>query len=108
MNQPVPKVSDKDVKRIVKRDFGKEQSALVLNTLEEFGKQDWNRSGSPRVRLAILKLANGDPDQISKYTRMAIEDFRDVVCMAEYPRYTAEVDVITVSEETKQTIIKED
>jgi hypothetical protein len=108
MNQPVPKVSNRDVKRIAKREFGKERPDLVMAALEEFGKQDWNRPGSPRVRLAILKLACGDPEKVSAYTRMAIEDFRDVVSMAEYPRYMKEVGLKTISEETKQAAIEED
>lgn len=72
MEQPVPKVTDEDVQRIAIRDFGKPQLSKVLELLQEYGKQDWNRPGSPRVRLAILKLANGDLDQIKKITEAAI------------------------------------
>lgn len=38
-----------------------------------------------RVRLAILKLAGPDLDQVSKYTSYAKEDYRDVLAWAEYP-----------------------
>jgi len=63
MDQPVPKVTDMDVERVAIRDFGMTLLSQVICILQEFGKQDWNRPGSARVRLAILKLANGDLDQ---------------------------------------------
>ena len=108
MDQPVPKVTDKDVERIAIRDFGKTQLSQVIDTLQEYGKQDWNRPGSPRVRLAILKLSNGDLDQLSKHTQAAIKDFRDVVCLAEYPRYTVEIGFEKVSKNVARAVIDDD
>jgi hypothetical protein len=40
--QPIPQVTDKDVKRIALRDFGEAQLSQVLSILDEFGKQGWN------------------------------------------------------------------
>src|SRR6185295_13742917 len=88
--QPIPDVSDEDVKRIAVREFGDAQVALVLSILEEFGKQAWNRP-DPRVKLAILKLAQGDLDRLLDETQTAIQDYRDVLSKAEYPRYTREI-----------------
>jgi hypothetical protein len=70
-DQPVPHVTDDDVKRVAVRDFGTTQAGLALSIVEEFGKQDWNRA-SPRVWLAILKLANGDLDRLREITATAI------------------------------------
>jgi hypothetical protein len=60
MEQPVPKVTEEDVHRIAVRDFGEASLPEVLSALDEFGKQEWNEPDNPRVRLAILKLAQGD------------------------------------------------
>ena len=108
MDQPVPKVTDKDVERVAIRDFGESQLPKVLDLLQEYGKQGWNPPGSARVRLAILKLADGDFDQISKYTEAAIRDFRDVVSMAEYPKYAKEIGFSEVSKKVAKNIINED
>jgi hypothetical protein len=40
--QPIPQVTDKDVKRIALLDFGEAQLSQVLSILDEFGKQEWN------------------------------------------------------------------
>ncbi len=108
MDQPVPQATDKDVERIVIRDFSPVQLTKVMDILQEYGKQDWNRPGSPRVRLAILKLANGDLDQLSKHTEVAIQDFRNVVSIAEYPRYTAEIGFEKVSKKIVRAVIDDD
>lgn len=105
--QPIPDVTDEDVKRIALRDFGDAQAALALSILEEFGKQDWNRP-DPRVRLAILKLANGDLDRLLNETQTAIQDYRDVLSGAEYPRYMREIGFGDVPETVQQAVIDDD
>lgn len=108
MEQPIPKVTDKDVERIAVRDFGNDHLLQVLEILQEYGKQEWNRPGSPRVRLAILKLANGNLEQLRKCTKTAIEDFRDVISLAEYPLYSAEIGFNRVAAEVKRAVIDDD
>ena len=39
-----------------------------------------------RVRLAVLKLTGSDLAEIEKTTKLAKEDFRDILTWAEYPR----------------------
>ncbi len=107
VQQPVPKVSDEDVRRIALRDFGEGNVALALSIVEEFGKQSWNKP-SPRVRLAILKLADGDLDQLLDATQTAIEDYRDVLAWAEYPRYSREIGFGDVPDSVKQGVIDDD
>jgi hypothetical protein len=106
-DQPVPHVTDDDVKRVAVRDFGTTQADLALSIVEEFGKQDWNRP-SPRVWLAILKLANGDLDRLREITATAIPDYRDVLALAEYPRYSREIGFLDDPESTKQAAIDDD
>lgn len=59
--------------------------AEVIATLDAYGREEHERETS-RVRLAILKLAGPDPDEIKKYTDAARQDYRDVLSWAEYPR----------------------
>ena len=108
MEQPIPEVTDKDVERIILRDFGKTHASKALAILQEYGKQEWNRPGSPRVRLAILKLANGNLNQLEIHTKVAIQDFRDVLSAAEYPRYAHEIGFDMVSEKKIQEIVESD
>src|SRR5688572_28268346 len=102
-DQPVPQVTDAEVKRIALRDFGEAQLSLAMSILDEFGKQDWNPP-SARVRLAILKLAKGDLDRLLDQTQVAINDYRDVLSAAEYPRYSREVVFREVAKEVEQAI----
>ena len=95
------------MKRIALRDFGHAQVALVLSILDEFGKQDWNRP-DPRVRLAILKLANGNLDRLLDQTQTAIQDYRDVLSEAESPRYSREIGFGDVSESVQRAVIDDD
>ena len=61
MNQPIPKVTEIDVIRIVQRDFPAEQFEAVMSILNEYGTEDRQR-GVNRVRLAVLKLAGVHAD----------------------------------------------
>lgn len=105
--QPIPQVTDQDVRRIALRDFGESQLSQALAILHEFGKQEWNNP-SARVRLAILKLANGDLSKLMDNTKVAIEDFRDVLAEAEYPRYSKEIGFDEVAKGHKRAVIADD
>jgi hypothetical protein len=107
VDQPVPNVTEGDVKRIALRDFGDAQVALVLSILDEFGKQDWNRP-DPRVRLAILKLANGNLDRLLDESRTAIQDYRAVLSEAEYPRYSRKIGLGDDPESVQRAVIDDD
>ncbi len=88
MSQQVPKVSNDDVERIVRRDFSAEQFNNVVCLLKNFGVEDWEKNTDVnRVRLAILKLANKNFDEIGRFLKIAKNDERDVISPAEYPRY---------------------
>ncbi len=90
MDQPVPRVNDKDVKRIMRRDFPAAQFEDVMAVLDEYGMENWQRE-APRVKLAALKLAHGDLDALRREIEVAKRDYRDVVAYAEYPEYMQSV-----------------
>jgi hypothetical protein len=85
MRQPVPNVAPADVERIVRRDFP-EQVEHVMEILRDYGAEDSQREVD-RVRLAILKLANGDLQKLRQQLNVAKCDYRDVLAPAEYPGY---------------------
>ena len=90
MNQPIPTVNEIDVIRIVKRDYATAQFDTVMSILNEYGTEDWQR-GVNRVRLAVLKLANGDIQVLRREIDVAKRDYRDVLAYAEYPEYMKKV-----------------
>ena len=84
--QRTPDVSAADVERVVRRDFPPEQVESVLSLLNEYGVEDWQREAD-RVRLAVLKLASRDLQQVKYWIGQAKMDYRDVLGPAEYPLY---------------------
>jgi len=59
-----------------------------------------------RVWLAILKLSGTDLTALKRYTLNAKQDYRDVLCWAEYPRQSKHWSLI--DERKKQKFIIED
>ena len=90
MDQPVPRVTDKEVRRIAYRDFPAAQFNAVMAVLDEYGMENWQREAH-RVKLAALKLAHGDLDELRRKIEVAKRDYRDVVAYAEYPEYMQSV-----------------
>jgi hypothetical protein len=82
----IPRVSRQDVLRIVSRDFPEHQTAAILSALEGYGVATWHRE-LERVHVAILKLSAGSADHVIKYLETAKSDFREVVGLAERPRF---------------------
>ncbi|MFL5383481.1 MAG: hypothetical protein ACJ8GN_13260 [Longimicrobiaceae bacterium] len=56
----------------------------VREALARYGVEAYEQEPE-RVRLAILKLAGGDVDQVISLVAAAKRDFRDVLLWAEYP-----------------------
>jgi hypothetical protein len=86
MQQPIPKVTRKQVERIVRRDFSAEHFVEVMAMLDEYGKESYQREVE-RVQLDILKLASGKMDALRKRIEDAKTNYRDVIAWAEYPSY---------------------
>jgi len=84
--QPVPKVTSDDVQRVVRREFPDEPFAEIVTLLNEYGVQKWQLD-TPRVQLAVLKLAQGRLEKLRPLVENAKRDYRDVLVWAEYPTY---------------------
>lgn len=102
-HQPIPDVTPADVKRVAKRDFADEEAAQILAVFDEFGMK-----GSPRICLAILKLAAGDITWIQPLIDESRRDFRDVILPAEYPSYLERAFLKKVSEGAAESMIEAD
>ena len=86
VHQPIPDVTEDDVRRIVRRDFPPKDFDTVMTVLRQYGGEKSQRE-SARVQLGILKLANGNVDELQKHIDVARVDYRDVLAPAEYPEY---------------------
>ena len=106
--QPAPDVCSSDVERVVRRDFAAGQVLKVLAMLSEYGKEKWQREPD-RVRLAVLKLAAGDIEQLGQHIEIAKRDYRDVLAAAEYPGYSKDMlRIPDLPQEEQQRIIDAD
>lgn len=84
--QPTAQVTPEDVERVLRRDFPGDAYAAAAAVLATYGTAASQRE-SPRVQLAVLKLANGDLDKLRLRVETARRDYRDVLSWAEYPAY---------------------
>jgi hypothetical protein len=84
--QHIPTVSDKDVERIIIRDFSIDFHREVRQILSRYGVESYQREVD-RVRLATLKLASGEIGQLIHEVENACCDYRDSILAAEYPAY---------------------
>ncbi len=55
--------------------------------LAAYGREEHHREIA-RVRVAVLKLAGADLERIALHTKVADQDYRDVLSGAEYPNHT--------------------
>jgi len=107
LGQPVPVVTDDDVARIARRDFPA-QADEVLALLAGYGAESWERE-QPRVRLAVLRLADGDMERLLQQLAYAKLDYRDVLMGAEYLAYaTLTLHTPKPSAEDAQQAIEQD
>ncbi len=90
LEQPIPGVTNEDVERVVRRDFPAERFDEVMAVLREYGRESW-QCGEDRVRLAVLKLADGDHGKLRRHMDEAKLDYRDVLAPAEHPEYELRV-----------------
>ena len=59
-------------------------AGAALDLLDSYGVEAYQREPE-RVQLAILKLSDGDIEQLRRYVEIAQQDYRDVLAWAEYP-----------------------
>lgn len=80
----IPQVTSGDIDRIVRRDFPASLYDSVTAILNQY-KEAVKTNGVYRVRLAALKVADGDIEKLRTTIQTANVDFRDVITEAEYP-----------------------
>lgn len=105
MNQPIAKVSKKDIERIILRDYpGKNDE--VVKCLDKYTVE----LEKFRVLAALLKISEGNILRLGKNVLLANTDYRDVLAEAEYPMYTKRVgfDSKRLSKDELEKIIKSD
>ena len=86
VSQPIPQVTPDDVERVVCRDFTADEYTAVTGMLNEYGTEKWHREPT-RVRLAVLKVANGSVQKLRACIDSAKRDYRDALAAAEFPAY---------------------
>lgn len=82
-NQPAAKISSKQIDKLIRREFDDSYDE-VRKKLSRI--QSDTQNGKNRISAAVLKLANGDLNKIDSLVDIAINDFRDILSKAEYPR----------------------
>jgi hypothetical protein len=93
----VPKVTRRDVLRILERDFRPGERGEAMTLLRDFDDAmaarligiDSRTFPNVRVHLAILKLSDGDIRRVREHIEAAKSDFRDVIFPAECPESCA-------------------
>jgi len=71
-------------RRVARTWPGEEDRRRVRQALESYGADKYEQEPE-RLRLAILKLSDGDVEKVLSITKAAKQDFRDVLLWAEYP-----------------------
>ena len=66
--------------------FAEDQLAVVFEALSRYTGPE-----PERVQRAILTLSGGDVDKLSHNVAVALQDYRDVLYWAEYPRSADQV-----------------
>ncbi len=102
--QPVAKVTDQMLERIIQRDFGS-QADEVKQKLKQVISD--SHSGKNRISAAILKLSNKDIKAVDHFIRLSNNDCRDVLSQAEYPKCT-ELGFGDMEEQSMKPIYLED
>ena len=81
--QRIAKVTQKDVDRIIQRDFLASEFKSVTEILTLY-----RSSEGFRVFASILKLSQGDIALVKEYVDKANYDYRDIIAASEYPNYS--------------------
>ena len=83
MKEYIPHISNKDINRLILREFDSKLKDQVYKILNKYISD--SESGRNRVWAAIIKLSVSSISELEKNTEKAIIDFRDVIAYAEYP-----------------------
>jgi len=75
---------NQELQQVIKHDYPESQHDIVVDVLGWYGDQDYQREHD-RVRLAALKIADGDLEQLKQAVNTARRDYRDILAWAESP-----------------------
>lgn len=108
MDQPVAKIKFEDIVRIIERDYSSYGKEKVLDVLKEYSSDSEKLNN--RVWAGALKISSGNLERLKENIETAKIDFRDIVAIAEYPKYSEQVgfDTDEFTEEELNDIIKDD
>ena len=81
--------------------------AEVEAILSEYGTEKFHREG-PRIKTAILKVAGANLDEFRRCTEIACCDYRDILCMAEYPNQSGRWGLKDKNPEKYKKLIQKD
>jgi len=87
MTQPIPQITERDIKRLITREFPNENYDEVYSILCVYGKESYEKE-SLRVYADSIKLSEGKLELLKKYIDAAKCDYRDIMSWAEYPTYS--------------------
>jgi hypothetical protein len=106
MEQKIPDISDSDIERLIKRDFPRLEFSEIESILKMYGST--SKKGRNRIYAGILKLSDGNIELIKKYVEKAIDDFRDIIALSEYPNYSEHAFDENLPEEKEEQLINGD
>ena len=106
MNQKVPKISEADIIRIIRRDFLKLEFAEAGSILSKY--KSTSEDGRMRVYAGILKLSHGNMELLKEFVLKANNDFRDIISLAEYPNYSKHAFDKELTEQKRRELISDD
>ena len=81
-----------------------DEAAMILT---QYGTEKYHREPD-RVKAAILKLCENDPDKLTYWTKQACADYRDILTWAEYPESSKRWSLRTKNPEKYRQIQEQD
>ena len=99
----MPRITRKKILEKVAQLWPKADATEITGMLDGCGRQ-------ARVQLAVLKLCEGDREQLPRWVEAAKRDWRDVIAYAEYPKEmrTGPVELRAMSPEDKRALRERD
>ena len=75
--------------------------------LSRYGEESFHRE-IPRVRAACIKVAEEKIEGLNRSVEIACCDYRDILCMAEYPKHSGRFGLKDKNPEKYQKMVDED
>ena len=102
--QPVARISDARLERLIQREFGN-QADLVSRQLKQVVSE--TNAGKNRISAAIIKLSDKNIKAIDHLLEQSKNDYRDLISQAEYPT-CSELDFTDMDKQNMKIIYLDD